>query len=147
MRRLPRGPLIAIIAGLAVVAASFASHGPSRASAANVDTGVWGTPFTPPNAITAVHMALLNNGKVLMFGEEGVTAIWNPVSNTTVRINLPGPIFCGGHTILPDGRIFWPAAAPWASTGRRSPRSSIPRPTPGRRARTCRPGGTTRPPR
>ncbi len=106
MRRLPRGPLIAILAGLAVVAASFASHGPSRASAANVDTGVWGTPFTPPNAITAVHMALLNNGKVLMFGEEGVTAIWNPVSNTTVRINLPGPIFCGGHTILPDGRIF-----------------------------------------
>jgi len=51
-------------------------------------------------------MALLNNGKVLMFGEEGITAIWDPVSNTTVQVNNPGPIFCGGHTILPDGRIF-----------------------------------------
>src|SRR4029079_8538463 len=112
VRRFPRGPLIAIIAGLAVVAASFASHGPSRASAANVDTGVWGTPFTPHNAISAFHMALLNNGKVLMFGEEGVTAIWKPVSNTTVRINNPGPIFCGGHTILPDGRIFQAGGRP-----------------------------------
>src|SRR4051794_11391206 len=74
--RLPRGPLIAIAAALAVVAASFAPHSQSSADAANVDTGVWGAPFTPPNAVTAVHIALLHNGKLLMFGEEGVTAIW-----------------------------------------------------------------------
>jgi hypothetical protein len=86
--------------------ASFAPHSPSRADAANVDTGVWGAPFTPPNAVTAVHMALLNNGKVLMFGEEGTTLIWDPVKNTSVKITNPGPIFCGGHTILADGRVY-----------------------------------------
>ena len=85
VRKLPRGPLIAIVAALEVVAASIAPHSQSSADAANVNTGVWGAPFTPPNAVTAVHIALLHNGKLLMFGEEGITAIWNPVNNTTPR--------------------------------------------------------------
>jgi galactose oxidase len=79
-----------------------------RASADPAQTGQWGAAFTPPNAVTAVHLALLHTGKLLMWGEEGQTVVWNPVTNTTVRMANPGPIFCGGHTILADGRVFVP---------------------------------------
>ena len=84
--------------------------------------GEWSAPFTPPDAVTGVHLTLLHTGKVLMFGEEGETAVWNPVRlNTTKRIAIPGPIFCGGHTILANGRVFVPGGR---IVGIRGPKST-----------------------
>jgi hypothetical protein len=78
--------------------------------------GQWSAPFTIPIAgITAV---LLNNAKVLFWSYDpahwddpaasniGVSYIWNPTSKDGVFVQAPENIWCGGQTILADGRVF-----------------------------------------
>jgi len=64
----------------------------------------------------AVHMALLKSGKIITFtGDDadignwnkGKSSIWDP-ENPTVSNNplITRNLFCAGHCILPDGRLF-----------------------------------------
>lgn len=78
--------------------------------------GRWSTPFTIPVAgITAV---LLNTGKVLFWTYDpahyqdpdasniGVSYLWDPASRTGHFLTTPENIWCGGQTLLADGRVF-----------------------------------------
>jgi len=75
--------------------------------------GQWTTlPFSMP--INPVHMALLNNGKVLIVSGSGnlpsntsyAAAIWDPNAGTITTQPVAWDMFCNGMAILPDGRPF-----------------------------------------
>jgi hypothetical protein len=73
--------------------------------------GQWTTlPSLMP--INPVHMALLNNGKVLIVSGSGnvpsntsfAAAIWDPQTGTITTQPVAWDMFCNGMAILPDGR-------------------------------------------
>jgi hypothetical protein len=75
--------------------------------------GQWTTlPYLMP--INPIHMALLNNGTVLIVAGSGFdarngrfeAAVWDPQAGTFVRQTLGWDMFCNGMVALPDGRIF-----------------------------------------
>ena len=86
--------------------------GPS-AMAQPAAQGQWSTlPYLMP--INPVHMALMNNGKVLIVSGSGnlpsntnyAAATWDPQAGTITTQPLGWDMFCNGMTILPDGRPF-----------------------------------------
>jgi hypothetical protein len=97
---------IVLVLGIAVLA------GP-RLSAQPAVQGQWRTlPSLMP--INPVHLALLNNGKVLIVAGSGnvatVTnyqaAVWDPQAGTIITQSLAWDMFCNGMVTLPDGRVF-----------------------------------------
>ena len=75
--------------------------------------GRWQTlPYLMP--INPVHMALMNNGKVLVVAGSGYAAantsyeaaVWDPLAGTIARQPLAWDMFCNGMVVLPDGRVF-----------------------------------------
>jgi hypothetical protein len=78
--------------------------------------GQWSAPFVIP--VVGVTAVLLNNAKVLFWSYDpatwgnpqasnsGVSYLWNPSTRTGSFIAAPENIWCGGQTILSDGRIF-----------------------------------------
>lgn len=101
------------IGGIAFAAGLALSSMPSvRAQAGAV--GQW-TTVTNPMPINPVHMALLNNGKVLIVSGSGnvaaetnfKSAVWDPQADTIVITqSQPWDMFCNGMVTLPDGRVF-----------------------------------------
>ena len=95
--------------------------GSSRAIAQVASTdpvvmGRWSSPFVIP--VVGVSAVLLHTGKVMFWsydpvnyhnpqkGNDGVGFIWNPTTRTGYNIPPPENIWCAGHTILSDGRVF-----------------------------------------
>jgi Concanavalin A-like lectin/glucanases superfamily/Domain of unknown function (DUF1929)/Bacterial Ig domain/Kelch motif len=70
--------------------------------------GQWAGPFADP--IVTIHGTLLNTGKVLVWdglGNGGDVHLWNPATNTfTAAASADSNIFCSGHCLLADGRVF-----------------------------------------
>lgn len=87
--------------------------------------GQWGPLLNIPS--TAIHAVLLPTGKVLWFSQPkfpteqetdgGNAHLWDPATNTTRSVPPPvvsypsGPprpanLWCGGQTLLPDGRVL-----------------------------------------
>lgn len=67
--------------------------------------------------INSIHAALLRTGKVLLIAGSGNdvrdfaagtfrSVLWDPVRNTFKEIPTPKDMFCGGHALLPDGRLL-----------------------------------------
>jgi hypothetical protein len=64
--------------------------------------------------INPVHLALTNDGKVLVVAGSGNVAtetnfralVWDPVANTFASHTLAWDMFCNGMCMLPDGRVF-----------------------------------------
>ena len=97
--------------------------------------GRWGAPFDIPQL--DIHSIMLPTGKVLMFAypdsthtlNEASAWVWDPTTGATKQVNPPtNPatgrpynIWCGGHTLLPDGRVV--VAGGTSSTPPRRPRS------------------------
>jgi galactose oxidase len=58
----------------------------------------------------AAHAHLLSNGSVLFwpsFGNGNNPTLWNPVTNSfSTPPEAPYNIFCSGHSMLQDGRLF-----------------------------------------
>ena len=74
--------------------------------------GRWSTPIKIP--VVGIHAALLHNGKILFFSYRppkttsvGVAYLWNPRTNTGKRVDPPNNIWCGGQTLLADGRLCY----------------------------------------
>lgn len=69
-------------------------------------TGVWSAPFAWPDV--AVHLSLLPNGQIMSFGRTagGVPYLWDPGSGGFTALPSPSLLFCSGHTLLPNGRLF-----------------------------------------
>jgi hypothetical protein len=79
--------------------------------------GQWSPPFVIP--VWGITSVLLNNGKVLFWSYDpnatnaGVAYVWDPATKMGHSIppptpppNIPNNIWCGGQTILSDGRVF-----------------------------------------
>src|SRR5580765_7366283 len=95
-----------------LVAASLALFSPLlRAQAGTL--GQWRT-LASLMPINPVHLALMNNGKVLIVSGSGnvaternfQAAVWDPQTETLVTQSLAWDMFCNGMVILPDGRPF-----------------------------------------
>ncbi len=67
-------------------------------------SGQWTAPFPWP--IVAIHMILLPDGRVLSIGRTGKPTIWNPTTGVFTTVPAPANLFCSGHTLLADGRVF-----------------------------------------
>jgi hypothetical protein len=93
--------------GRAVAAASTPTVGAASALAP-ADVGQWSAPLSWP--LVAVHMTMLANRKVLVWDDHtsGVGAdVFDPATNamTAVPFDIAN-LFCSGHALLPDGRVF-----------------------------------------
>jgi hypothetical protein len=113
------------------ITATFAQSGPSPVAT----TGRWGTLITAP--VVGIHVSLLPTGKVLLWGREGESHLWDPRNPGAgfVQASAPYEVFCSGHSFLPDGRLlvagghsigtsgiprtvlFDPASGTWSITG------------------------------
>jgi hypothetical protein len=78
--------------------------------------GKWSAPFELP--IAGISSVLLHNGKILFWAYDpghwedpntstiGVSYVWDPATRTGHPVPTPENIWCGGQTILADGRVF-----------------------------------------
>jgi len=98
--------------GLALLALlAVSSTPPLRAQA-----GLQGRWTTLPRAmpINPVHMALMNNGKVLIVSGSGNVAtetnfrvaVWDPQADAIDMQSVAWDMFCNGMVVLADGRVF-----------------------------------------
>ena len=72
--------------------------------AAAAESGTWSSVQSWP--IVGVHVILLPNGKVLAFGRKGSPRVWDPATGGFTAVPSPTWLFCAGHALLPDGRVF-----------------------------------------
>jgi galactose oxidase len=77
---------------------------PAFASASAESSGEWTAVFPWPNV--AVHLALLPDGRVLTLGRTGSPNVWKPASGIFTAVPSPAWLFCSGHALLSDGRVF-----------------------------------------
>ena len=117
--RAPRRTAVAIRPVIVVALQTLAAIAPAPASAQPSVQGQWSAIFDTKNLM--MHATLLPSGKVLFWSRREVGEVLNP-PNCTPRIwdpspGLPGVItetlnkptynlFCSGHTLLSDGRVF-----------------------------------------
>jgi Concanavalin A-like lectin/glucanases superfamily/Galactose oxidase-like, Early set domain/Bacterial Ig domain len=80
----------------------------TNAAADPAVVGRWEGPFNWPGV--AVHAALLPNGKVLLIdgfaAALGTERLWDPQTGSFTAISHDRNLFCAGHGLLPDGRMF-----------------------------------------
>lgn len=74
-------------------------------------TGEWSAPFDL--GVIGIHSILLPTGKVLLFsypstGPGSAARVFDPATGTTTdaSITMSRDVFCAGHSLLPDGRVF-----------------------------------------
>ncbi|HEY3831023.1 MAG TPA: galactose oxidase-like domain-containing protein [Acidimicrobiia bacterium] len=90
-------------------------------SAAPAVVGQWSAPFTPGNSVTAVHMVLMDTGKVLEWtmhyvklpGDsyqslQAIASVYDPVTKKAKRVDPPidNNIFCSYATTLSNGDVL-----------------------------------------
>lgn len=67
--------------------------------------GQWSTVQTWP--AVSVHATLLPTGKVLFYSYSDDPRLWDPATGTITTATQVGyNVFCTGHTLLSDGRLF-----------------------------------------
>ena len=66
--------------------------------------GSWTAPFSWP--IVPIHTMLLPDGRVLAIGRSGNPQVWDPASGSFTAVPTPAWLFCAGHALLADGRVF-----------------------------------------
>ena len=81
--------------------------------------GHWDTIEVPPdNRVNAIHAVLMNDGKVLLIAGSGnkedmfatkalKSMVYDPATGQSKMIPVPDDMFCGGQTVLPDGRVLF----------------------------------------
>ena len=68
------------------------------------ELGQWTAPITWP--IVAIHTMLLPDGRVLAINRIQNPQVWDPATGTFKSVPAPANLFCAGHALLPDGRVF-----------------------------------------
>jgi Domain of unknown function (DUF1929) len=81
--------------------------------------GHWDTIEIPPDQrVNAIHAVTLNTGKVLLIAGSGnkedmfatkalKSLVYDPATGQSKMIPVPDDMFCGGQTVLPDGRVLF----------------------------------------
>ena len=70
----------------------------------SAESGQWSEVMPWP--IVAIHTMLLPTGKVLAINRIQTPQIWDPATNAFTTVPAPANLFCAGHALLPDGRVF-----------------------------------------
>jgi len=95
------------IGGALILTVLLTAWGAARADDP-AQVGSWGGVIPWP--AVAVHSIVLNDGRVLWFrGDElpvARTYVWNPLTGENTSQEVASDIFCGGHSLLPDGRVL-----------------------------------------
>src|SRR4029077_1923077 len=86
--------------------------GRTRETATNpAAIGSWTAPFDL--TLVSIHAVILHTGMVLLFSWPNETVgsdavLWDPVSGkiTNIALTYQRDIFCGGTSVLTDGRVF-----------------------------------------
>jgi hypothetical protein len=83
----------------------------TTAAAARVDVGAWSAPFQI--GVIGIHSVVLRTGQVLLFSYNDATVgsrarLYDPATGNLTNVNVPysQDVFCAGHSLLPDGRMF-----------------------------------------
>lgn len=88
----------------------------AAAALAPEQAGAWSEPFVVP--VAGVTAVLLHTARVLFWSYDpahwedpnasntGVAYLWNPATRAGEFVPAPENIWCGGQTILADGRVF-----------------------------------------
>ena len=100
-------------AGIALLALFLAVSSTPTLRAQAGGQGVW-TTLPDPMPINPVHIALMNNGKVLIVAGSGNVAtetnfraaVWDPQADTLITQSVSWDMFCNAMVVLPDGRVF-----------------------------------------
>jgi galactose oxidase len=77
---------------------------PALLTTGSASAGGWSSPFPWPNV--ALHLHLLPSGRVLSWGHYGVPQLWNPAAGAFTSVPSSVLLFCAGHSLLTDGRLF-----------------------------------------
>ena len=112
-----------LVAGTAGTAGAVLLSGPSmtallsgasvkaRTAATAATAGSWTAPFKL--GLVSIHASVLHTGNVLLFSWPNKTVgsdavLWNPTSGsiTNIALTYQRDMFCGGNTVMPDGRVF-----------------------------------------
>ncbi len=101
------------VAGAIVLALALAASSPRGLLAQAGTQGQWRT-LANQAPINPVHVALMNNGEVLIVAGSGnvatetffQAAVWDPVSQTFQTQALAWDMFCNGMVVLHDGRVL-----------------------------------------
>jgi hypothetical protein len=101
---------IPLVLTLAIALLGPLAHGIAAQSGTQ---GEW-TTLPYPMPINPVHLALMNNGKVLVVSGSGNVAaetnyrvaVWDPLQGSIATQTLAWDMFCNGMVTLPDGRVF-----------------------------------------
>jgi hypothetical protein len=59
-----------------------------------------------PWHVVSIHTHLLPDGRVMTWGHSGDPSLWNPQTGEFASAPQTVDIFCGGHSLLPDGRLL-----------------------------------------
>ena len=95
---------------LVIITALLAPHAKTAAG-----QGQWQTLSSAlPANLNPVHIALMNNGKVLIVSGSGndpsnqdlETGVWDPTTDVLVMQAIGWDMFCNNMSVLPDGRVF-----------------------------------------
>ena len=70
----------------------------------SAESGQWSEVLPWP--IVAIHTMLLPTGKVLAINRIRTPQLWDPATNEFTTVPAPANLFCAGHALLPDGRVF-----------------------------------------
>ncbi len=100
-------------AAAVVLALGLLSSTPPTLHAQAGTQGQWRT-LTNQAPINPVHVALMNNGEVLIVSGSGnvatetlfQAAVWDPLSQIFQTQTIPWDMFCNGMVVLHDGRVF-----------------------------------------
>jgi hypothetical protein len=80
--------------------------------------GHWDTIEIPPDRrVNSIHAVMMDNGKVLLIAGSGnkedmfatkalKSLVYDPTTGASTEIPVPDDMFCGGQTVLPDGRVL-----------------------------------------
>jgi hypothetical protein len=93
-----------------------ADAGTASAVGALADVGQWGAPI-PFKSVIGVHAVLLPTGKVMFWSttnppaNEVRVSLWDPIANQSTDVTpskqgIADNIWCGGQTLLHDGRLL-----------------------------------------
>ena len=81
--------------------------------------GHWDTIEVPPDRrVNSIHAAMMDTGKVLLIAGSGnkedmfatkalKSLVYDPTTGQSREIPVPDDMFCGGQTVLPDGRVLF----------------------------------------
>ncbi len=87
----------------------------------SAQVGEWSAVLPAPTIL--IHLHLLPDGRVLIFGRNGAPQVWDPATGSFTDVPSPSLVFCAGHDFLPDGRLL--VAGGHISSSRGLPNTNI----------------------